>query len=71
MQKLILWETAPPDRGPARVIIKRDMICRPLGCPPRHVAIGEEIVVSDSTFRELGGDDVEFLGRAEALAFDI
>jgi hypothetical protein len=48
------------------------MICRPLGCSPRHVFKDEEITVSDSTLRELTGDDVEFLGRAaDGLAFEI
>jgi hypothetical protein len=69
---LIYWTDSPPDRGPARIRSKRAMICRPLGCSPRHVFKDEEITVSDSTLRELTGDDVEFLGRAaDGLAFEI
>jgi hypothetical protein len=72
MQKLILWETAPLDRGPARVIIKRDMICAPLGFLPRPVAVGEEITISAATLDQLSSDDVEFIGPApDELAFDI
>ena len=52
-----------PDLGPARVRSRRDMICRPLGCSPRPVCIGEEFTISDAAMRELGSDDIEFLGR--------
>lgn len=51
--------------------ILRNMICLALGCSPCPVAIGEEIIVSDRTLQELSDQDVLFLARETALAYDI
>jgi len=48
------------------------MICKPIGEEARPVGIGEEIVVDDSILRQLGSEDIVFLGRVnEELAFEI
>ncbi len=66
------WNCEPPDRGPAKIRSKRAMICKPIGEEARPVGIGEEIVVDDSILRQLGSEDIVFLGRVnEELAFEI
>lgn len=59
---------AATDTRPAvRVRSLRNMICRPLGCDPRPVGIGEELTIAAATLDQLGSEDIEVIAAAEIL----
>lgn len=64
--------TAADDRPALRVRSLRNMIARPLGCPPRPVGIGEEFAVAAADLDQLDSEDVVVIGFAPVeLAWEI